>query len=91
MHSTTHLVNLGKYLLINSMLVDNCYYRAFHNRATGLLGTNNGYRVTALWLLSLDITLAWMESLDGQMTNDHLTPGGHICKHIILKIPTGTS
>jgi len=52
MHSTSHLVNLGKYLLINSMLVDNFYYRAFHNRATGLLGTNNGYCVTALWLLS---------------------------------------
>jgi hypothetical protein len=52
MHSTLHLVNLGKYLLINSMLVDNSYYRAFHNRATGLLGSNNGYRVTALWLLS---------------------------------------
>ena len=52
MHSTTHLVKLGKYLLINSMLVDNFYYRAFHNRATALLGTNNGNRVTALWLLS---------------------------------------
>jgi hypothetical protein len=57
MHSTTHLVNLGKYLLVNSMLVDNLHYRAFHNRATGLLGTNNGYCVTALWLLSLDMTL----------------------------------
>ena len=52
MHSTSHLVNLGKYLLINSMLVDNFYNRAFYNRAMGLLGTNNGYRVTALWLLS---------------------------------------
>ena len=52
MHSTLHLVNLGKYLLMNSMLVDNFYYRAFHNRATGLLATNNRYRVTALWLLS---------------------------------------
>ena len=52
MHSTTHLVNLGKYLLINSMLVDNFCNRAFYNRAMGLLGTNNGYRVTALWLLS---------------------------------------
>jgi hypothetical protein len=47
MHSTSHIVNLGKYLLINSMLIDN-----FYNRATGLLGTKNGYRVTALWLLS---------------------------------------
>ena len=52
MHSILEIINLGKYLLINSMLVDNFYYRAFHNRATGLLGTNNGYRVTALWLLS---------------------------------------
>jgi hypothetical protein len=52
MHSTTHFVNLRKYLLINSMLIDNFYYRAFYNRATDLLGTNNGYRVTALWLLS---------------------------------------
>ena len=52
MHSTSHLVNLGKYLLIHSMLVDNFYYRDFNNRAMGLLGTNNGYRVTALWLLS---------------------------------------
>lgn len=52
MHSTSHLVNLGKYLLINSMLVDNFYYRDFYNRATGLLEANNGYRVTALWLLS---------------------------------------
>ena len=52
MHSTLHLVNLGKYLLINSMLVDNFYYRAFRNRAMGLLGTNNWYCVTALWLLS---------------------------------------
>ena len=52
MHSTLHLVNLGKYLLINSMLVDNFYNRDFYNRATGLLGTNNGYCVTALWLLS---------------------------------------
>jgi len=52
MHSTSQLVNLGKYLLINSMLADNFYYRAFHNRATGLLGTNNGCFVTALWLLS---------------------------------------
>ena len=52
MHSTSHIVNLGKYLLINSMLVDNFYYRDFNNRATGLLGTNNGYCVTALWLLS---------------------------------------
>ena len=52
MHGTLHLVNLGKYLLINSMLVDNFYYRAFYDRATGLLGTNNGYRVTALGLLS---------------------------------------
>ena len=52
MHSTPHLVNLGKYLLINSMLIDNFYNRDFYNRATGLLGTNNGYRVTALWLLS---------------------------------------
>jgi hypothetical protein len=52
MHSTSHLVNLGKYLLINSMLVDNFFYRDFYNRATGLLGINNGYRVTALWLLS---------------------------------------
>ena len=51
MHCTTHLVNLGKYLLINSMLVDNFYYRDLYNRATGLLGTNNGCRVTALWLL----------------------------------------
>ena len=52
MHSTSHLVNLGKYLLINSMLVDNFYNRAFYNRATGLLGTNNGHSETALWLLS---------------------------------------
>jgi len=52
MHSTSQLVNLGKYLLINSMLVDNFYNRAFHNRATGLLGTNNGYCAIALWLLS---------------------------------------
>ena len=52
MHSTSHLVNLGKYLLINSMLVDDLHYRTFHNGATGLLGTNNGYSVTALWLLS---------------------------------------
>jgi len=52
MHSTTQLVNLGKYLLMNSMLVDNFHYRAFHNRTTGLLGTNNGHCVTALWLLS---------------------------------------
>lgn len=52
MHSTSHLVNLGKYLLMDSMLVDNFYYPAIRNRATGLLGTNNGYRVTALWLLS---------------------------------------
>ena len=52
MHSFSHLVDLGKYLLINSMLGDNFYNRAFHNRATGLLGTNNGYSVTALWLLS---------------------------------------
>jgi len=48
MHSTSHLVNLGKYLLINSMLVDDFYNRAFHNPATGLLSTNNGYCVTAL-------------------------------------------
>ena len=52
MHSTSHLVDLGKYFLINSMLVDNFYYRDFNNRATGLLGTNNGYRVAAHWLLS---------------------------------------
>ena len=52
MHSTSHLVNLGKYLLFDSMLVYNFYYRDFNNRATGLLGTNNGYCVTALWLLS---------------------------------------
>ena len=52
MHSTLHIVNLGKYLLMNSMLVDNFYYRDLYNRATGLLGTNNRYRVTALWLLS---------------------------------------
>jgi len=52
MHSTSRLVNLGKYLLADSMLVDNFYYCAFHNRATGLLGTNNGHCVTALWLLS---------------------------------------
>jgi hypothetical protein len=52
MHSTTHIINLGKYLLINSMLVDNFYNRTFYNRATGLLGTNDGYCVTALWLLS---------------------------------------
>ena len=52
MHSTSYLVDLGKYLLINSMLVDNFNYRDFNNRTTGLLGTNNGYRVTALWLLS---------------------------------------
>jgi hypothetical protein len=52
MHSTSHLFNLGKYLLINSMLVDKFYNRHFHNRATGLLGTNNGHCVTALWLLS---------------------------------------
>lgn len=52
MHSTSHLVNLGKYLLINSMLVDNFYYRDVYNRATGILEANNGYRVTALWLLS---------------------------------------
>jgi hypothetical protein len=52
MHSTLHLVNLGKYLLINSMLVDNFYYRDFYNRATGLLGTNKGHCVTELWQLS---------------------------------------
>ena len=52
MDSTSHIVNLGKWLLINSMLVDNFYYRDFYNRATGLLGTNIGYGVTALWLLS---------------------------------------
>ena len=52
MHSTSHIVNLGKYLLMNSMLVDGFYYRDLYNHATGLLGTNNGYRVTALWLLS---------------------------------------
>ena len=51
MHSTSDLVNLGKYLLINSMLVDNFYYRDFYNRAMGLLGTNNGYCVIALRLL----------------------------------------
>ena len=60
MHSTSHLVNLGKYLLINSMLIDNFDNRDFYNRATGLLGTNNGYRVTALWLLPYDITLIWV-------------------------------
>ncbi len=52
MHSTSHIINLGKYLLINSMLVDNFYHRDFYNRATGLLEANYGYRVTALWLLS---------------------------------------
>jgi hypothetical protein len=52
MHSILETINLGKYLLMNSMLIDNFYYRAFYNRATGLLGTNNGYCVTALWLLS---------------------------------------
>jgi hypothetical protein len=52
MHSIIEIINLGKYLLINSMLMDNFYYRAFYNRATDLLGTNNGYSVTALWLLS---------------------------------------
>ena len=52
MHSTSHLVHLGKYLLITSMLVDNFYHRDFYNLATGLLGTNNGHRVTAHWLLS---------------------------------------
>ena len=52
MHSNSHIVNLGKYLLINSMLVDYFYYRDFYNRASGLLGTNYGYRVAALWLLS---------------------------------------
>ena len=52
MHSIPSKINLGKYLLINSMLVDNFYYRDHYNRATGLLGTNIGYRVTALWLLS---------------------------------------
>ena len=51
MHSTSHLVNLGKYLLMISMHVDIFYYRDFYNRATGLLEANNGYRVTALWLL----------------------------------------
>ena len=52
MHSTSHLVNLGKYLLVNSMLVDNYYYRDFNNRATGLLEANNGCLVTAQRLLS---------------------------------------
>ena len=52
MHSTSHIINLGKYLLINSMLVDNFYDRDSYNHAMGLLSTNNGYRVTALWLLS---------------------------------------
>ena len=59
MHSTTHLVNLGKYLHINSTSVDNFHYRDFYNRATGLLEANNGYRVTALWLLSKDLTDTW--------------------------------
>ena len=58
MHSTSHLVDLGKYLLINSILLDNFYYRAFHNRATGLLGANNGYCVTALWLLFKTLLLS---------------------------------
>lgn len=52
MHSILEIINLGKYLLIKSMSMDNFYYRTFYNRATGLLGTNNEYRVTALWLLS---------------------------------------
>ena len=60
MHSTSHLVNLGKYLLINSLLVDILYHRAFYNRATGLLAANNGYRVTAHWLLSQHITNTWV-------------------------------
>ena len=33
MHSNSHLVDLGKYLLINSMLVDNFYYRTIDNRS----------------------------------------------------------
>ena len=60
MHSTSHLVNLGKYLLINSMLVDNFYYRDVYNRAMGLVEASNGYRVTALWLLSQEITNTWV-------------------------------
>jgi hypothetical protein len=52
MQSILEIINLGRYLLINPMLKNNFYYRAVHNRATGLLGTNNGYCVTALWLLS---------------------------------------
>ena len=52
MHSILQTINLGKYLLIYSMLVDNFYFRAFYNRARGLLDTHNGYCVTALWLLS---------------------------------------
>ena len=52
MHGILKIMKLGKYLLINPMSMDNFYYRAFHNRATDLLGTNNGYCVTALWLLS---------------------------------------
>lgn len=42
MHSTSHLVNLGKYLLINSMLVHNFYCRAIHNRGTGRLEAQIG-------------------------------------------------
>ena len=60
MHSTSHLVNLGKYLLMNSMLVDIFYYRDFYNRATDLPEANNGYCVTALWLLSKDLANTWV-------------------------------
>ena len=52
MHSILEIINLGKYLLIHSMSIDNFYYRTFYNRAMGLLGTHNGYCVTALRLLS---------------------------------------
>ena len=52
MHSTSHLVNLGKYLLINNLLEVFLYNRDFDNRAMGLVEANNGYCVTALWLLS---------------------------------------
>lgn len=52
MHSTSHLVNLGEYLLINSKLVENFCYRDFYNHGTSLLETNHGHCVTALWLPS---------------------------------------
>ena len=75
MHGISSKINLGKYLLITTLLEVFFYNRDFDNRAMGLLGASNGHSVTALWLLSWKLSTTWAYHLSLPAEIHHLRGG----------------